>query len=1082
MALFYLNNLQDLVEVQKISFFNFILKDLKKIFINYQNPFLKIQDTFYFIINNLKLKFPKITLNTCIEKEETYSFNFKILGHTFTIPKGTTKISIIKRNYLYANIPLLTTDGTFLINGCERIVISQIIKRPGVYFTSKIGKFNQIVYIATIISSKNRWVRLYLDEISQLNENFVVTKWKDIFYISLQDDKIVDLRVQKPLSFKNLKLKNLVLNQQIFEFFKTSYLNLLFNLQDPNYIYPLLKSYKKSNIQKLEYQDKKFLYNFFYGKESGRFYLDELGRDLFNKKFKIKNCYKNNILSIVDFLNIIKKLYDIKYNLDYVDNIDDLAFKQIRSIGELLKYFFEINLNIQFNSQKANFSTETQFSIDNTYYHTPYIYNFFVTSQLSQFADQTNPLSTITHKRKISLFGPEGLERERISIKLRDIHSSQYNRICPIETSEGQNAGIVTTLALNARISKYLNLESPYIFIKNSKIYLNSNLLFLDNIQEKIISIGFKNCRKIFDEISSFEDNILCKDQSNFIFKNINEIDGLVLSPLQMLSIGISLIPFVEHNDGNRALMGSNMQRQAVPLLNSNRSLVGTERDYNVAFNSDFVIHSYSTGILEYVSNQYIFIRDTQNQILRYILPKDFDNNQYLPILFKPTMWTNEKIFAGEIIASSSNIIENELALGSNLTVAYMTWEGYNFEDAIIINENLITNNILTSIHIDLHEEYTRLDWFHYVDFNNIFDFNGILKLGSYIYSEGPVIQQTKIMTFDPSFFLDKLTKKPTELAQYLIKDFIRIPSTIEGRLVKIKKYKTLEQDLFKIRFYLIRYSQIEIGDKLSGRHGNKGIISRILPKHEMPFMPNGDTVDLILNPLGVPSRMNVGQLFECLLGISGEKLGLRYKIYSFDESIVRNMSRIITNLFMSKTLYNFKRSWFYNKMSPGKLFLKDGRTGEYFDNSIMIGKAYILKLIHIIEHKIHARSLGPYSAITEQPLEGRANEGGQRFGEMEVWALESYGSSFTLQELLTLKSDNLEARDQIYYYLKNNNLTYLPIPVLPEAFILLINELRGLSLNIFFGKSDKNLYEKTYKKLSLFQYLESHLNLNKKI
>jgi DNA-directed RNA polymerase subunit beta len=1212
MALLFLNNLQDLAEIQKVSFLKFILYYVKKslkIFIK-KDPKLKPYPKFNIILNlnNIKLLCPKVSYAFFKNRKITYSFVIKVLISFFKSKLFQKKYSYVERQILYGQIPLLTSDGTFLINGCERIVVSQIIKKPGVIFKKMLGLSNQFIYIANVINFNRYQTSIFLDEIN-IKQDFEY-KWEDIFYISKDnnnlkfeyfDDKpdLLFYSSQKKINFRQFIFLNKFTNEsftkeQIEEKFVKIF-NIFNIFQKKNHSYKkhylvqvildkrtsiYLKSEKsakkrkkemkkyfknvkkkeisenfiliteiypnldaicysnqinpfrnlvisqmidksqilklcnfRTNFQILNFKNLQFnkdsysilsLSNqYFYNTSTqnsriekeiltkDKIHIGALGRDSFNKRFgfnKLKYNFStfkfnlsNDYLTKKDFIDIFNKLYSIKYNYDDIDNRDDLDYKQIRSCGEFLKInlenFFKENYlkckgfnDLCLKQGDTIYLGEIDINLANITISS--IYDFFIGTEISQYADQINPLSTLAHKRKLSLFGPEGLQREKIGLKLRNINPTQFNKICFIETSEGRNAGVVTTLALNARISENLGLETPYIFLNCNKRYLSSNLIFLDAAFEKIKLIGFESYFK------NLKKKKLTKKGLDFLNINSKYLEYLTLSPIQTLSLGISIIPFIEHNDGNRALMGSNMQRQAVPLLNCNRSIVGIERDYNIASDSKFVIRSYSEGIIKYHDNSLIMLVDIKNQFLRYSLPKKFITNQYLSLLFKPILWINEKVFNGEIIATSSNIVENELALGSNLTIAYMTWEGYNFEDAIVINETLITNNILTSLHINIHEIIVsplQIYDLYKSSFNkSIFDYSGILKIGSYVYPGDPIILTKLANIFTNDNFIKKNYKKVGRITS----DF-----KFEGRLVKIvSRFLNQDKTLIKLRLFIAKYTQIEIGDKLSGRHGNKGIISRILPNNEMPYLPNGDVIDLIVNPLGVPSRMNVGQLFECLLGISGEKLGIRYKIFPFDETISKNSSRILVNAFMYKTMYKLKRSWFYNINSPGKILLKDGRTGEYYDNAIIVGKSYILKLIHLVEDKIHSRALGPYNSITEQPLEGSANAGGQRFGEMEVWALEAYGSSFTLQELLTIKSDNLDLREEIYLAIKKRNLKMLPIPVLPEIFILLVNELKALILNTSFNTSQKSLYLNMNNKLNLFKYLEDQLKIKKKL
>lgn len=1266
MSKIFLNNIQDLIEIQKVSFYKFLINDIKQIFFYIENPvifkgfdkkidvvkfnkaslkYIQNIKTSEFLIftdtTNINIKYSKINKEETFKEVSSYYLSIRIL---LTYYKKFSKKFISFKKHLI-KIPLLTSDGNFIINGCERIIVNQTIKRPGVYFNYEIGKRKQKIYKATIVSSTHFWTRIYLDEFIKVlydpteyeidpklkkipltkrpkNRSLLTGMRDNVSYIGFNSQaqhlpfikKIEEaFYPQKPTKFYTFKILHRKLKN-------SKYLLLLDSLQkrkkesvseekkelniklhsSPNilYIFEILSLYKISLIRyfdlnpniKFDLNVENYLYiyeknpnlllkifnNLYF--DSNNLAVGHLGRRFMNQKFSTnvpQTCLK---LCFIDIINIINELYLIKYDNSKINNLDHVSHKQIRSIGEILSKLLSnsikiFNLSVKSSSLENNFFSFKEYSnilkqnIDNSpksyqptkeiienfsdigiynihkYYKNLNIINttvkdFFTTSQISQFADQINSLSTLTHKRRISVFGPQGLARDQISSKLRDIHPSQYGKICPIETPEGRNAGIVTTLALFSRKDFYEFLETPYLFLNQSQIFYKKGPIFLNGLLDDNISLSslnFSSYQKKIKVITS--DSILSKHRNKFYNINTELLQLLTLSPTQILSLGTSIIPFVEHNDGNRALMGANMLRQAIPCLIAQNSIVGIQTDFNIALDSGYTLCSYSEGKIFSTSAQDIRILDIYGQYIYYTLPQILDTNQLIYLKYKPTIWPNEKIYSGEVIAVGESVCNGEAAFGQNLTVAYMPWEGYNFEDAIIINEKLITNNILTSIHIEqydiFHKKFLKLNEikkklyelnfkgpskrvhefkkFLQIALHN-YDENGIILPGNYIYPDTPLILQfksaktkktnflNKLLNEDNSFFekLERISDEGEELTTIsnsfdldnLINSSIKAPIGLKGRLVGIKFFdKKDEFGLFQgkiIHFYIANYSSIEVGDKLSGRHGNKGVISRILSNSDMPLLSDGSTLDLVLNPLGVPSRMNVGQVFECLLGITGEKLGLRYKVLPFDEIYGKNISQILVNTFLSKVAYKLKRPWFYPKYSPGKMFVRDGRTGEYFDNSVLIGKAYILKLIHLVQDKIHARALGPYAAITEQPLGGRAKEGGQRFGEMEAWALEAHGCSLSLQEILTIKSDNLNARNNIFSYILNNK-DFLPIPNIPEAFLLLVNELRGLGLNIQFGKneimSNVSIFSNySYKKINIFKYIESELKMIKNL
>jgi DNA-directed RNA polymerase subunit beta len=1219
----FLTNTQDLIEIQRASFYKFILYGFYNVMKHIENPII-LEDLNKEDLEDIKKTYLKFRTRNSnyksrkkIQNEENLNSK-KFLIFTKISTKNNARVFHKKcqHNLLYRNkthslcfflnvlisklnatrgtrfflpfieIPLLTGDGYFIINGCERIVVNQSLKRPGVYFAKEVDIHKRVFFTGTIISSKNFWTKIFLDEKNPDSPNF-----KDIIYIPLTSSinsnsfstysikkfensckEIFDKKKTKEQKKKTEELKKnleeLKFNYKDFINLCRTYLKVINKISKENkiltkkknpklkqflYSISILNNFNDLNIQEyfdlmpnLKYDFNTFSFDYlnclfkFNILNSKRFDIGTLGRNFLNQKFLTNLPETYTKLSLNDFANIFNELYKIKYGNANVDEIDHIANKQIRSVGEILENQLVKGIDIfkkAIQYKRILIPIEELYIISNTskkFRYRPasdrflgetsniitlynyikniisvYIKDFFVRSQISQFADQVNPLSTISHKRRISVFGPEGLNRERIDINLRDIHPSQYGKICPIETPEGRNAGLVNTLALYSRVDSYNFLETPYLFTNYSQIFCDKNPIFLNSfLDEKFILSpeSFKLFTKKLRLINST--SILVKEHSNFLYQTTDLLNFLSLLPSHILSIGTSMIPFVEHNDGNRALMGANMQRQAVPLLKKQSPIVGVQIEFNVSLDSNFAICSYLEGKVLTSNIKKIQISDFSDQIVTYNLPIIVDTNQYLYSNFNPIVWEGETVFSGEIIANSNSIHKGELALGQNLMVAYMPWEGYNFEDAIVISEKLITKDILTSLHIEeidiivekdlnflelFYKELHYKENFEFLKINKyLYSSDGILKIGNYVYSNSILIFRyynsnllnlSFIKHIFPNYYKsDKNSNLDMKLFEINCNTSIKNPTKVFGKLIDIKIVVNKSKKLC-IRFYVVRVSSIEIGDKLSGRHGNKGIISRILPQEDMPFLPDGSTLDLLLNPLGVPSRMNLGQVFECLLGITGEKLGLKYKTISFDEIYYEDASRILINNFLTTTASKLKRSWFFQNYSPGKILLRDGRTGEHFDNTILIGKAYILKLIHLVEDKIHARALGPYSSVTEQPLQGRANNGGQRFGEMEVWALEAHGSTTSLQELLTIKSDNCDARNDIYNCIMNN--LYLPMPAIPEAFLVLINELRGLGLNIEFSTQLKDFTNSfyvnfNYHKINIFKHLEFELQLRK--
>jgi DNA-directed RNA polymerase subunit beta len=696
---------------------------------------------------------------------------------------------------------------------------------------------------------------------------------------------------------------------------------------------------------------------------------------------------------------------------------------------------------------------------------------FFGSSQLSQFMDQTNPLAALTHKRRISGLGPGGLNRDRISFAMRSIHPSHYGRVCPIETPEGQNAGLISSLATYARINDYGFIETPFFKVKNGQLMNKSKPVYLTADLEDSLKIAPND---IAVNSNGFIKNpyIPIRYNQEFSIAERNDIDVIQVSPIQLISAATSLIPFLEHDDANRALMGSNMQRQAVPLLYSQKAIVGTGLETQLATDSGMVLISDIDGTVLVATSEKIVIKNSSDKLITYYLQKYVRSNQDTCINQRPIVWPGENVVAGQILADGPGTEEGEIALGQNLLIAYMPWEGYNYEDAILVSERLVFEDLFTSLHIEKFdidvrqtkngpEEITR-------DLPNVnekslryLDETGIIIPGTFVKS-GDIL----VGKITPKVESDQLPEGRLlraifgEKARDVKDSSLRLHNGSSGRVIDVRIFNRNNGDdvpqgsISSIRIFIAQIRKIQVGDKIAGRHGNKGIISRILPIQDMPYVPDGTTLDVILNPLGVPSRMNVGQLFECFLGLAGDNLNKRFKIQPFDEMYTPEASRILINKNLKKAARLKDKNWLFNPSSPGRIPLIDGRTGSKFDNPITVGKAYMLKLVHLVDDKIHARSTGPYSLVTQQPLGGRSQNGGQRFGEMEVWALEAFGAAYILQELLTIKSDDMKGRNETL----NSIVKGKPIPKsgIPESFKVLMRELQSLSLDISTCKIEK--------------------------
>jgi len=1135
----FVNNIGDLSEAQRASFYRFLAIGISEELLNFPNPFLakirilggkKQQCLVYLYLKDIKLKGPNYSLDTCLKRDMTYSIQIYIpaeysyvfdqnnelnLKEIQNIKQSKIKKIRIKQDIFFGEIPLITEEGTFVINGCERIVISQIIRSPGVYFRKEYLTNRKTIYTATIISNKGPWTKFILDQSQSTQKDVLYFKSND-FRLKNSEPKEKDIETDSNTIFIYDLIRYFGLSiQEIFDSLKypLHFTNIALKNRENNYfsLDKLLEDKKKQiKFSVFDLQIKKLFFN----QRSGYFSIGEIGRYKINKKLGINLPKDITYLTGHDLIGILDGLIELKYYDRVNDDIDDIKNKQIRCIGELLQNQIRIGLyRLQKNLvDDSNLSTAQNLSFDLEAYSNPdewiidpraltsAVKEFFKTSQLSQFMDQINPLSELTHKRRISVFGPNGLKRDHISTVIRDIHPSQYGRLCPIETPEGQNAGLITSMSLYGRISSLGSIETPYFLVEKGIVLSNKKPIFLNPEQESETQIGV--CDVSLDINRKISANYISVKQKNlFLLKKTNSINFLTTSPLQIISLATALIPFLEHDDANRALMGSNMQRQAVPLIYTQKPIVGTGLEPIAILDSSMVIKSYCEGTTLFSSAYTIKIKDLNQQEITYYLKKFYRSNQETCINQRPIVWSGEKIFSGQIIADGPSTNDGELSLGRNLTIAYMPWEGYNYEDAIVINERILLDDCLTSVHIEEHE--TTLTYCvtgsekltnklpnltRYI--RRHLNKNGIVKVGSYVKEHDILVGKLTPCEEDSSPEA-KLLRALYGLKNEHYRDTsLRVPHSTEGRVIDVRVISTTllskdEPSLFTscdiIRIYIAQIRKIQIGDKLAGRHGNKGIVSKILPRQDMPYLPDGTPIDIIFNPLGVPSRMNVGQVFECLLGLAGEKLGNRFKVLPFDEVYGKEASRILINQKLKEAALKSNSKWIFNKYYPGKILLRDGRTGEYFDNPITVGKTYILKLIHLVEDKIHARATGPYSMITEQPLAGKSQKGGQRFGEMEVWALEAYGCSNTLQELLTIKSDDIDGRNDIYESILVRKEIEKPNPSIPESFLALMRELHALGLDFSVKKLEGGFYSTTDSKeieKDIFKDLEMRLKL----
>ena len=692
------------------------------------------------------------------------------------------------------------------------------------------------------------------------------------------------------------------------------------------------------------------------------------------------------------------------------------------------------------------------------------IKEFFGSSQLSQFMDQTNPLAELTHKRRISALGPGGLTRERAGFAVRDIHPSHYGRLCPIETPEGPNAGLINSLATHARVNEYGFIETPFWKVENGVVLKDGDPIYLSADREDEVRVAPGDVATEDDgRISA--DLIPVRYRQDFEKVPPEQVDYVALSPVQVISVATSLIPFLEHDDANRALMGSNMQRQAVPLLRPERALVGTGLETQVARDSGMVPISRVNGTVTYVDANAIVVQDEDGNDHTHFLQKYQRSNQDTCLNQRPIVRCGDPVIVGQVMADGSACEGGEIALGQNVLIAYMPWEGYNYEDALLVSERLVTDDLYTSVHIEKYEiearqtklgpeEITReIPNVAEESLGNL-DEMGIIRVGAFVESGDILVGKVTPKGESDQPPEEKLLRAIFgEKARDVRDNSLRVPGTERGRVVDVRIYTREQGDELPpganmvVRVYVAQRRKIQVGDKMAGRHGNKGIISRILPREDMPYLPDGTPVDIVLNPLGVPSRMNVGQVFELLMGWAASNLDCRVRIVPFDEMHGAEKSQQTVETFLKEAAKQPGKGWVYDPEDPGKLQLRDGRTGLPFDQPVAVGYSHFLKLVHLVDDKIHARSTGPYSLVTQQPLGGKAQQGGQRLGEMEVWALEAYGAAYTLQELLTVKSDDMQGRNEALNAIVKGKP--IPRPGTPESFKVLMRELQSLGLDI---------------------------------
>lgn len=1187
-------DMPNLIEVQKDSYQWFLKEGLKEVF----EDISPITD----FSGNLVLEFidftldsePKFSIEECKERDATYAAALKVKARLYNRELDELK----EQEIFMGDFPLMTETGTFIINGAERVIVSQLVRSPGIYYASDFDKVGKKLLSATVIPNRGAWLEYETDsndvlyvrvdrtrkvpvtvliralgigsdaEIIDLfgeEPKILATLEKDVsksyeeglieIYKKLRpgepptvessesllrgmffDPKRYDLAKVGRYKFnKKLALRNRIRGAKLAEAVVDPMTGEVLAEEGAVLTMELCDTIQDSGIDHLyievEERKVKILTNRAVAIDA---YLEEFGLTAEDVNIKervyfpvleqllneyttaeeLKAAIKENIHELVpkhitleDIMASINYVMQLDYGCGNVDDIDHLGNRRIRSVGELLQNQFRIGLSRMERVVRERMTTQdlavvTPQALINVRPVTAAIKEFFGSSQLSQFMDQNNPLSELTHKRRLSALGPGGLSRERAGFEVRDVHHSHYGRMCPIETPEGPNIGLINTLATFARINEYGFIEAPYRKVDQSgdEPRVTDEFIYVTADEEENYNVAQAN-EPLDAEGHFVHKKVTGRHREDIIEVDRSQIHLMDVSPKQMVSVATALIPFLENDDANRALMGSNMQRQAVPLMVTDSPIVGTGMEYKTAKDSGICAIAKNSGVVERVSANEIVIRNDESMRDTYKLIKYQRSNQSTCLNQKPIVNVGDRVEAGQIIADGASTCQGELALGKNPLIGFMTWEGYNYEDAVLLSEKLVQDDVYTSVHINEFEadardtklgpeEITR-------DIPNVgedalrdLDERGIVRIGAEVHPNDILVGKVTPKGETELTAEERLLRAIFgEKAREVRDTSLRVPHGETGIIVDVKIFTRENGDDVGpgvnqlVRVYIAQKRKISVGDKMAGRHGNKGVVSRVLPVEDMPFLPNGRPLDIVLNPLGIPSRMNIGQVLETHLSLAAKVLGWKISTPVFDGA---NEIDIMDTLEMANDYVNTEWEEFSEKWKPllegdiydelyanrdhreewkgvaisrdGKVSLRDGRTGEFFDNRVTIGYMHYLKLHHLVDDKIHARSTGPYSLVTQQPLGGKAQFGGQRFGEMEVWALEAYGAAYTLQEILTVKSDDIVGRVKTYEAIvKGENI---PEPGVPESFKVLLKELQSLALDIRVLREDQTEVE----------------------
>ena len=1072
-------DIPDLLIIQKDSFKWFIEEGLKEI-LDEISPIEDFSGRFSLEFLNHYFEEPLKSLEDCKITDSTYSQPLYVTAQFLDRETGQIK----QQTVFLGDFPIMSDTGTFIINGTERVIVSQLVRSPGVYFSQEIDKTSdKEVFIGKMIPGRGAWLEFDTDKRDTLGVRVDRKRRQHITGFLMALDVIENKEDAIELLGDYPSVRNTI--ERDPDTTREAALIDLYRKLRPGE--PATVESARNLVKQMFYTPKRYDLT-----KVGRYKVEQkLGRQYGEKDAESYTTEDDGMLRIEDMIDSIKYVIALHAGEDSfinnkgkeipvrLDDIDHFGNRRIRTVGELVQNQVRVGLSRLERVVRERMTTQepeaiTPQSLINIRPIQASLKEFFGTSQLSQFMDQPNPIAGLTHRRRLSALGPGGLSRERAGFEVRDVHPSHYGRMCPIETPEGPNIGLIGTLATYGRVNKFGFIETPYWKVENGVVKTNK-AVYLTAAEEDNFTIAQANA-PLKDNGTFQNKRVLSRQNGGEVaFVSDKEIDYMDVSPKQICSVTTALIPFLEHDDANRALMGSNMQRQAVPLVKTEAPYVGTGMEENVARDSGEALISNISGTVEEVSGDEISVKEEgTNKKHRFEVLKFKRSNQATSWNQKPLVKVGTKVKPGDVLADGPSTQGGELALGKNLLVGYMPWDGYNFEDSIVISERLVKEDVLTSVHIAEHEieardtklgeeEITR-------DIPNVaeevlmdLDEMGIVRIGAEVspgdYLVGKVTPKGETELTPEERLLRAIFG---EKAREVRDTSLRVPHGERGKVIDVQILKRDDgADLppgvnQKVRVYVAIQRKIQVGDKLSGRHGNKGVISKILPIEDMPYMEDGTPLDIMLSPLGVPSRMNLGQILETHLGWAADQGWNEYKGQTKASSGAKPGTLISTPVFdgadedeIHEILRNVNPNRDGNLMvdENGKATLYDGRTGESFDSKITVGYTYILKLIHLVDEKIHARSTGPYSMITQQPLGGKAQFGGQRFGEMEVWALEAYGASYALQELLTIKSDDTVGRVKVYESIvKGDNI---PEPGIPESFKVLLKEMQSLCLNV---------------------------------